>query len=150
MTELQKEMLDYYLPEYKDIKDRLEQYSDYELNLVYYNLPDSIDDLQNSICSEIQWNIIGDLCGPFINNWDDFYSQYEGEIIDYCWSVDSFIHYNDYNHSYEISKETIKDVCSELISIVEDEEDYTLSKKVDFSKVIAYLNSHYPVKFCEV
>lgn len=150
MTEVQEEILNRLCPEYEDIKGQLEKYSDYELNLVIYNLPNSIDELQDSICLELQWDILGTLCSPFIHDWDNFYSKYEEEIIDYCWNGNCFISYNDANNSYEISKQTIRDICLELISSVEAEEDYTLNEEVDFSEVIAHLNKYYPVKFCEV
>lgn len=147
MTELQRDILYKYFPEYENLKDELEQYSDYELNLIANHLPDNIDEIRSAICSEIQWDIIGDVCGPFINDWDNFFFKYEGEIMDYCWDG-PFIGYNSVNHSYEISKDTIKDICSELISLTE--EDCTLNENVDFSEVIAQLNKWYPVKFCEV
>lgn len=147
MTELQNYILETYLPGYADIVYQIERFSDYELNLVNEHLPDCIDELQDAICIELQWVIVGDLCGPFINDWDNFLFKYEGEIMDYFWNGNSFIGYNDNNHSYEISKQTIIEVCSELVS--EAEEEYTLNEEVDFSKVIANLNKYYPVKFCE-
>ncbi len=147
MTEIKEEILNRLCPEYEDIKNQLEDYSDYELNLIINNLPDSIDDLQNSICLELQWTIIGDLCAPIINNWDDFYYENEGMIMDNCCN-DPFIDYNYSNHSYEICKETIIGLCSDLVS--EANGDYTINEEVDFSEIIAYLNRYYPVKFCEV
>lgn len=147
MTEVQEQILINYIPEYEDIKDVIEQYSDYELNLIINNLPDSSDDLQDSICKELQWEIVEDLCGPFINNWDDFFYENEGMIMDYL-CEGSIIGYNGNNQAYEICKETVIDLCSELIS--EAEGNYTINEKVNFSEVIVYLNRYYPVKFCEV
>lgn len=148
MTEIQEEILNRIVPEYEDIAYQIEQFSDYELKLISDNLPDSIDELQDAICIELQWAISSDLFGPFINDWDNFFFKYESEVMDYCLNENPFISYNDNNHSYEISKQTIIDVCSELVS--EAEEEYTLNEEVDFSKVISYLNKYYPVKFCEV
>lgn len=150
MTEVQEEILNRLCPEYEDFKNQLEQYSDYELNLVVNNLPDSIDDLQSSINMEIQWDILGTLCSPFINDWDDFYNNYEGEIMDYCWECGPFISYNSYNNSYEINRETVIDICKDLISNSEVDGDYTINEEVNFSEIIADLNRYYPVKFCEV
>ena len=150
MTEVQEQILINYIPEYEDIKEVIEQYSDYELNLIINNLPDSSDDLQDSINMEIQWDILGALCSPFINDWDDFYSNYEGEIMDYCWGDVPFINYNSYNNSYEINRETVIDICKYLISNSEADGNYTINEEVNFSKVIANLNKYYPVKFCEV
>ena len=147
MTETQNYILNYYISEYDSIVSQIEEFSDYELNLVCNNLPDDIGELRDSVCLEIQWDILSTLCSPFIDNWDDFYLKYEGEIMDYC-SNGAFIEYNDSNHSYEIAERTIRDVCLELISIAE--EDYTLNEEVDFLEVIADLNRNYPVKFCEV
>lgn len=147
MTEIQEQILINYIPEYEDIKDIIEQYSDYELNLVINNLPDSSDDLQDSICKELQWEIVEDLCEPFINKWDGFFCENEGMIMDYL-CEGSIISYNDNNKAYEISKQTIIDICSDFIS--EADEEYTLNEEVNFSKVIANLNKYYPVKFCEV
>lgn len=148
MTEIQNYILENYLPEYESIVCQIEQFSDYELKLISDNLPDSIDELQDAICIELQWTILSDLCGPFINDWDNFFSKYEEEIMDYCWNGNFFISYNDNNHSYEISKQTIIDICSDFIS--EAEEEYTLNEEVDFSEIINNLNKYYPVKFCEV
>lgn len=150
MTEVQEEILNRLCPEYEDFKNQLEQYSDYELNLVINNLPDSIDDLQSSINMEIQWDILGALCSPFINGWDDFYSNYEGEIMDYCWGAGPFISYNSYNNSYEINREIVIDICKDLISNSEADGDHTINEEVNFSEIIADLNRCYPVKFCEV
>lgn len=150
MTEIQEEILNRFVLEYGEVKRQLETYSDYELNLIINHLPDSIDDLQSSINMEIQWDILGALCSPFINDWDDFYSNYEREIMDYCWGDEPFIGHNSCNNSYEIKKETVIDVCKDLISNSGVEENYTINEEVDFSEVIAYLNRYYPVKFCEV
>lgn len=150
MTELQEEALNRFVLEYEEVKEQLEKYSDYELNLVINHLPYNIEDLQNYINIQVQWDIINELCGAFINNWDDFYNNYEALIIDYCFGDESFIGYNDYNHAYEISKKTIIDVCKDLISHSEVKENYTINKEVNFSEVVNNLNKDYPVKFCEV
>lgn len=147
MTEVQEEILNRLCPEYEDLKSQLEQYSDFELNMIINNLPDNVDELQNAICSELQWAIIGDLCGPIINDWDNFFYENEGTIMDYCCDG-LFISYNDSNRSYEIRKEIIIDLCSDLVS--EAEGDYIINEEVDFSEIIADLNRYYPVKFCEI
>lgn len=147
MTEVQEEILNKLCPEYEDLKNQLEQYSDYELNLIVNNLPDSVDDLQSSICSELQWVIIGDLCGPIIDDWGNFFFENEGMIMDCCCDG-PLISYNYNNHSYEICKETIIGLCLDLVS--EAEGNYTINEEADFSEIIADLNRCYPVKFCEV
>lgn len=148
MTEIQNYILENYLPEYESIIHQIEQFSDYELRLIGDNLPDSIDELQDAICIGLQWDILDNLCGPFINDWDNFFFNYEGEIMDYCWNGNSFIGYNNDNHSYEISKQTIIAICSDFIS--EAEGKYTLNEEVNFSEIVNNLNKRYPVKFCEV
>lgn len=147
MTEVQEEILNRLCPEYEDLKSQLEQYSDFELNMIINNLPDDVYELQNAICSELQWTIIGDLCGPIINDWDNFFFENEGMIMDYCCDG-LFISYNGSNRSYEICKETIMDLCSDLVS--EAEGDYVINEEVDFSEIIADLNRYYPVKFCKI
>lgn len=150
MTELQKDLLNYYIPEYYSVASQIEELSDYEINLIYNNLPDSIDELRDAICTELQWNILENLCSPFIKDWDIFYSQYEGEIMDYCWGGNSFISYNDNNHSYGLSRRTIVDICTELVSLDEEGKYSVNDEDVDFSKIVADLNNRYSVKFCEV
>lgn len=146
MTELQEEILNRFIPEYEEIKDQLEKYTDYELNLIKSNLPDRIDDLQDCINVELQWDIIGNLCGSFINDWDNFYFDNEDLIMDHCYDS-PFISYNNSNNSYEICKDTIIDICKDMLSQAKG--DYILNEEVDFSKLISHLNKYYPVKFCE-
>lgn len=148
MTETKKELLQSYLPEYEDIESTIDQFSDYEINLVRNNLPDDIGDLESSIKMEVQWEIITDLCSPFMDDWEDFFSKYEGEIMDICYNDCSFIHYNSYNNAYEISKDTIIDLCKDLIA--EAEEEYTINEDVNFLEVIADLNKNFPIKFCAI
>lgn len=148
MTEVQEIVLNNYLPEYEDYKIVIESYSDYELDLIVDNLPDSIYDIPESISKEIQWDIISALCGTFVEDWDEFYNQEEGMIMDSCWNTDSIISYNDSNRSYEISKDGVIELCKDLIS--ESEKEYTINEEADFSETIKYLNKDYPFKFCEV
>lgn len=148
MTEVQEIILNQYFPEYGDYKSILESYSDYELNLIVDNLPESIDDIPESINKEVQWDVLNALCSTFVDNWDEFYNQEEGMIMDFCWNNDSIISYNDSNRSYEISKDGVIELCKDLIS--ESEKEYTINEEADLSETIMWLNKNFSIKFCEV
>lgn len=148
MTEAQETILNNYFPEYEDYRSMIELYSDYELSLIMDNLPENIDDIPESISKEVQWDILNTLCSTFVDNWDEFYEQEEEMIINYCFDNDSTVSYNDYTHSYEISKEAVINMCKDLTS--ETEGKYTVNEKADLSETITWLNKNYPIKFCEV
>lgn len=145
MTETREDILKRLLPGYKETKRALESHSDYELYLVRDNLPDTVDELGDRILKEVQWDIIGTLFSRFIDDWDDFYGEFEAELMDYCNDV-TLIRYNYKNESYTISKDDIIDACRDL---VRESTRYSLNEDVDFRDVIVDLNEFYPIKFCE-
>ena len=146
MTETRENILERFFPDYEETKRALESYSDWELGLIIDNIPEYSDNLEDSIIKEIQWNIVGTLFEKLINNWDDFFSDNEGLIIDYCYNT-VFLGYNYKNKSYLISKETVIDICKDLLS--ETDEKYSINENVDFRDIISNLNEYYPIKFCK-
>lgn len=146
MTETREYILERFFPDYEETKRALESYSDWELGLIIGNIPEYPDNLKDSIIKEIQWNIVGTLFEKLINNWDDFFSDNEGLIIDYCYDT-VFLGYNYENKSYLISKETVIDICKDLLR--ETDEKYSINENIDFRDIISNLNEYYPIKFCE-
>lgn len=141
-----EDILERLFPDFEETKITLDSYSDYELNLLEDNCPEDIDDLADSILHEVQWDIVRTLFISFINDWDDFYTNNEELVMDYCSEV-TFLEYDSGNNSYCISKETVIDCCRELTR--EADKEYFINENVDFRNVISNLNKYYPIKFCE-
>lgn len=146
MTETREDIMERLFPGYEDTKRVLESYSDWELGLIMDNIPECPEDLEDSIIKEVQWSIVDTLFGQFINNWDDFISDNECLVMDYCYDA-VFLGYNYENKSYLISRETVIDICKDLLSEVDEE--YSINENVDFRDIISDLNKYYPIKFCE-
>lgn len=145
MSGIKKEILERIFPDYISAKATVDSYSNYELYLVRDNLPNTVDELGDCILKEVQWDILGTLFSRFIDDWDHFYEEFEGELMDYCNDA-TLIRYNYGNKSYTISKDDIIDACRDL---VRESIGYSLNEDVDFRDVIADLNEFYPIKFCE-
>ena len=79
-----EDILERLFPDFKETKRTLDLFSDYELNLLEDNCPEDIDDLADSILHEVQWDIVRTLFISFINDWDDFYTNNEELVMDYC------------------------------------------------------------------
>lgn len=146
MTETREDIMERLFPDYGDTKRALESYSDWELGLIMDNIPECLEDLEDSITKEVQWSIVDTLFGQLISNWDDFISDNEGLVMDYCYDT-VFLGYNYENKSYSISRETVIDICKDLLSEVDEE--YSINENVDFRDIISDLNKYYPIKFCE-
>ena len=142
-----EDILERLFPDFEETKRTLDSYSDYELNLLEDIYLEDIDDLANSILHEVQWDIVRTLFISFINDWDDFYTNNEELVMDYC-SEATFLEYDSDNNSYCISKEMAIDCCWELIR--EADKEYSINEDVDFKAKISNLNKYYPIKFCEV
>lgn len=146
MTETKENILERLFPDYEKTKRTLESYSDWELGLTMDNFPGCPEDLEDSIIREVQWSVVDTLFGQLISNWDDFISNNEGLVMDYCYDT-VFLGYNYRNKSYLISRETVIDICKDLLSEVDEE--YSINEDVDFRDIISDLNKYYPIKFCE-
>ena len=146
MTETREDIMERLFPGYGDTKRALESYSDWELGLIMDNIPECPEDLEDSITKEVQWSIVDTLFGQLISNWDDFISDNEGLVMDYCYDT-VFLGYNYENKSYSISRETVIDICKDLLSEVDEE--YSINENVDFRDIISDLNKYYPIKFFE-
>ena len=141
-----EDILEKLFPGFEETKRTLDSYSDYELNLLEDNYLEDIDDLADSILHEVQWDIVRTLFISFINDWDDFYTNNEELIMDYC-SEATFLEYDSGNNSYYISRGVVIGCCRELIR--EADKEYSINENVDFRNVISNLNKYYPIKFCE-
>ena len=141
-----EDILERLFPDFEETKRALDSYSDYELNLLEDIYLEDIDDLASSILHEVQWDIVRTLFISFINDWDDFYTNNEELVMDYC-SEATFLEYDSVNNSYCISKGIVIDCCQELIK--EADKEYSINENVDFRNVISNLNKYYPIKFCE-
>lgn len=146
MTETRGDILERLFPGYEETRRALESYSDWELGLITDNFPECPENLEDSITREVQWNVIDTLLGQFINNWDYFMSSNEGLVMDYCYDV-TFLRYDYENKSYLISRETVINICKDLLSEVDEE--YSINENIDFRDIISDLNKYYPIKFCE-
>ena len=141
-----EDILERLFPDFEETKRALDSYSDYELNLLEDIYLEDIDDLASSILHEVQWDIVRTLFISFINDWDDFYTNNEELVMDYC-SEATFLEYDSVNNSYCISKGIVIGCCQELIR--EADKEYSINENVDFRNVISNLNKYYPIKFCE-
>lgn len=146
MTETKEYILERLFPGYEKTKRALESYSDWELGLIMDGIPECSEDLEDSIIKEVQWSVVDTLFEQFISNWDDFISDNECLVMDYCYDT-LFLGHNYESRSYWISKETIVDICKDLLSEVDEE--YSINENVDFRDIISDLNKYYPIKFCE-
>lgn len=146
MIETREDILERLFPGYEEAKRALDSYSNWELSLITDNFPECPENLEDSIIKEVQWVIVDVLFGQLINNWDVFISDNEGLVMDYCGDA-VFLGYNYENRSYLVSKETIIDLCKDLINEVDEE--YSINENVDFRDIISDLNKYYPIKFCE-
>ena len=146
MTEIREDILERMFPDYGETRRALESYSDWELGLIMDNDLECPEDLEDSIIKEVQWSVVDTLLGRFINDWDDFISSNEGLVMDYCYDA-TFLRYNYENKSYLISRETVIDICKDLLSEVDEE--YSINENIDFRDIISDLNKYYPIKFCE-
>lgn len=145
MSEVKEHILEKLFPAYNEAVRIIESYSDYELELVRYDLPDEIEDLEREVLLAVQWDISEMLLNRYINDWDDFYFENEQVIMDYLYQ-EPFISFDRRNNFYSISEKTVIDVCTELI----EGKEYSINKDVDFREIISDLNKYYPIKFCEV
>lgn len=146
MSNVRQEILENLFPNYEEIKNTLELYSDYELGLIVDICPEAISDISECILQEVQLNIIEILLKSFITNWDKFFSINDNIIADYCFD-NEFIKYDITRNAYLINKETVIDICRDLLY---NEEEYSINENVDFRNVIIKLNETFPIKFCEI
>lgn len=146
MTKTKEDILERLFPDYERTKRALESYSDWELSLIVDVFPKCLEDLEYLIIKEVQWSVAYTLFRHLISNWDNFFSDNKSLVVDYCYDT-IFLGYNYDNRSYWISKETIIDICRDLISEVDEE--YSINENVDFRDIILDLNKYYPIKFCE-
>lgn len=143
---IREDILERLFPGYIETNRILESHSDWELNLIIDNIPEHSENLEDSIIKEIQGEIVSTLFSQFITNWDDFIFDNESLVMDYCYD-DTFLSYDYENNSYLISKETVIDICKDLLN--EADGEYSINENVDFRDVISDLNKYHPIKFCE-
>ena len=143
---IREDILERLFPGYIETNRILESHSNWELNLLTDNMSDYPEDLENSIIKEVQWKIANILFSQFITNWDDFISNNESIVMDYCYD-DTFLSYDYENNSYLISKEPIINLCEVLLN--EADGEYSINENIDFRNVISDLNKYYPIKFCK-
>lgn len=143
---IREDILERLFPGYIETNRILESHSDWELNLITDNIPEYPEDLEDSIIKEIQGEIVSTLFSQFITNWDDFIFDNESLVMDYCYD-NTFLSYNYENNSYLISKETVIDICKDLLN--EADGEHSINENIDFRDVISDLNKYHPIKFCE-
>lgn len=136
------EILEHLYPEYSEARDTLDQYSDFEIELLN-ECPEDIDCIEGAIISEIQWEIISDVFSPIIDNWDDFYNENEDGLMDFC-NLSRFLEYDSRANAYILYSEQVISLANDLVN--DSEGDYTINE-VDFGELVNSLNSSYPIKF---
>ena len=137
-----EEILDYLYPEYSEAVCILDQYTNFELDLLE-ECPEDIDCIEEEVIFGIQWEIASDVFGSIIDNWDDFYNENEGTLIDFC-NQSRFLEYDSKANAYILYHKQVISLANDLVN--DSEGDYTINE-VDFRELINRLNSSYPIKF---
>ena len=137
-----KEILDYLYPEYSEAVCILDQYTNFELDLLE-ECPEDIDSIEAAVIFGIQWEIVSDVFGSIIDNWDDFYNENEGTLMDFC-NRSRFLEYDSGVNAYVLNNKQVISLATDLVN--DSEGDYTINE-VDFRELINRLNSSYPIKF---
>ena len=142
MNEIQEQILKLWFPDYEVLKDAICEYSDYELKLLKDVDAGTIDEFDLCVLHAVQWDIVKDVIESFVN--DDFYYDYEDEIMDYCVSTE-FIHRDGSNSSYVIDKNVVIQMCEEIFE--EYEKYYPINRDINMWALTKRLNAKYPLKF---
>lgn len=137
-----EEILNYLYPEYSEAACILDQYTEFELD-VLEECPENIDCIEKAVISGIQREIISDVFSPIIDNWDDFYDENEDGLMDFC-NQSRFLEYDSKANAYILYHEQVISLANDLVN--DSEGDYTINE-VDFRELINRLNSSYPIKF---
>lgn len=138
---VKQEILDNYFPEYQTISRILDKYSEYELGLLE-EYPDDINDLEEEILKEVQWDILRDVISEYVD--EEFYHDFEMELMEFFLEGGNlFITYYDDCNSYCLSRKHIESCMEDLV--------YTYRGDTNISgnivELVNRLNSNYPVKF---
>lgn len=147
LPEIEEKILIKLVPDYEEVVDILESYSNYELMLIENNYLEDIEDLRNAIICKVQGIVIDILFGSIISDWKEFIYYNEDELACY-YSEAIFIEYDDANKAYYISKDTVINECKNLIK--DQEGRHSIKEDMDFRDIISNLNKQFPLKFCEI
>ena len=138
---VKQEILDNYFPEYQILSKILDKYSEYELGLLE-EYPDDINDLEEEILKEVQWDILSDVITEYID--DRFYYNFEMELMEYFLEDGYlFITHDATCNSYCLSCKNIVEYLKDFVNNYS--EDTNISG--DIVKLVNRLNSNYPIKF---
>ncbi|MGN0966733.1 MAG: hypothetical protein ACI4OP_03975 [Candidatus Coprovivens sp.] len=138
---VKQEILDNYFPEYQTLSRILDKYSEYELGLLE-EYPDDINDLEEEILKEVQWDILYDVISEYIG--EEFYHSLEMELMEYFLDGGNlFITHNASCNSYCLSHENI------VYSLKDFVNNYSGDTNIsgDIVELVNRLNSNYPIKF---
>ena len=102
---VKQEILDNYFPEYRTLNRILDKYSEYELGLLE-EYPKDINDLEEEILKEVQWDILCDVISEYID--EEFYHNFEMELMEYFLDNGNlFINHDATCNSYCLSDKNI-------------------------------------------
>lgn len=138
---VKQKILDNYFPEYQTLSKILDKYSEYELGLLE-EYPDDINDLEEEILKEVQWDILSDVIIDYID--ERFYYNFEMELMEYFLEDGClFITYDATCNSYCLSHKNIVAYLKDFVNNYS--EDTNISG--DIVELVNRLNSNYPIKF---
>lgn len=138
---VKQEILDYYYPEYQTISRILDEYSEYELGLLE-EYPDDINDLEEEILKEVQWDILRDVISEYVD--EEFYHDFEMELQEYFLEGRNlFITYNSDCNSYCLNYKQMEEDIENLVHTYRG--DTNISGNI--AELVNRLNSNYPIKF---
>lgn len=138
---VKQEILDNYFPEYQTLSKILDKYSEYELGLLE-EYPYDINDLEEEILKEVQWDILRDVIMEYIDG--EFYDKFEMELMEYFLDDGNlFITHNATCNSYCLSHKNIVAYLKDFIN------NYSEGTNIsgDIVELVNRLNSNYPIKF---
>lgn len=138
---VKQEILDNYFPEYRILNRILDKYSEYELGLLE-EYPEDINDLEEEILKEVQWDILCDVISEYID--EEFYHNFEMELMEYFLDNGSlFINHDATCNSYCLSDKNIVAYLKDFVN------NYSVDTNIsgDIVELVNRLNSNYPIKF---
>ena len=142
MTDLQRQVLEYYYPDYEDLFYRIEHLSDEELQYVVDNLPSDPDELERAICGEIEADIIATIINFFVkedgfldDNEDCVYDSISGELVE------------PYGSSYCVDIKLAEQYVKDWVENCDNPENWHLVENPNYYELLSWLNDEYPFKF---
>lgn len=146
MTETREYFIESYCPEYGETVFELSAYSDEELEILKENgnLPDSIKDLEGALLSDLEWENIGLILSYIISNSDDFYSEFESEIMERCDGSGMSKRYV----GIAVNMSSYKDMVSDILECCDvDPSKYPFIEVLEIADFLMHINEYSSIKY---